>query len=288
MPTRSSLRFLQVTPPPPIGAMVECVWMAWDPRRHPDRPEDHVVPDGCPEIIVHLGPPFSRHDGSGWRRQPRAFLAGVLSRPWRLRAGATVRTLGIRFRPGGATARLALRMDEAADREVPLDEAIGRAERRRLLTGLGATRTPSATLAAAVRWLRCSPALEPAGRTSVTVPAVREVLAHRGRERVDALASRLGVPRRRLERLFARDVGLRPKLFARIVRLQAALAALSPGQRPEAVDWALAAGYFDQAHMARDFRVVAGRRATRARELDGEMSRHFTAPPRLAAYLAGE
>jgi transcriptional regulator GlxA family with amidase domain len=117
---------------------------------------------------------------------------------------------------------------------------------------------------------------------------VSSCLAARGREPIRAVADRLGIQPRRLERAFARDLGIRPKLFARIVRLNAALATLGQAERLRAVDWALEAGYFDQAHLSRDFRAVAGRRPGAPRESDGRLARHFTAPRRLLAYLAGE
>jgi AraC-like DNA-binding protein len=55
-----------------------------------------------------------------------------------------------------------------------------------------------------------------------------------------------------------------------------------------AVELALAAGYFDQSHLLRDFRGVAGRSPRADRDHDGEMARHFTRPDRVLAWLAGE
>ena len=109
-----------------------------------------------------------------------------------------------------------------------------------------------------------------------------------GRARIDDVARSLGWSRRRIERAFARDLGIRPKVYARIVRLNTVLATLDDAERPRAVDLALEAGYFDQAHLLRDFRILAGRTPRSRRESDGEMSRHFTDPRRLKALLAGE
>jgi transcriptional regulator GlxA family with amidase domain len=119
-------------------------------------------------------------------------------------------------------------------------------------------------------------------------PAVQVLLEARGAMRVAAVARSLGWSRRRLERVFARDLGIGPKLFARIVRLNAVLAGLGAEERASAVDVALAAGYFDQAHLLRDFRMLAGRTPRAGRECDGELARHFTHPARLRLLLAGE
>lgn len=87
---------------------------------------------------------------------------------------------------------------------------------------------------------------------------------------------------------FARDLGIGPKLYARIVRLNAVLATLDDAERAKAVDLALDAGYFDQAHLLRDFRALAGRTPGAGREGDGEMARHFTHPERLRTLLIGD
>jgi transcriptional regulator GlxA family with amidase domain len=102
---------------------------------------------------------------------------------------------------------------------------------------------------------------------------------------VSDLARACAASPRRLERAFAREVGVRPKLFARIARLNAFLERLGDPQRARMVDLALEAGYFDQAHLLRDFRTLAGRTPARGSQADGALTRHFTLPARLRALL---
>jgi len=74
----------------------------------------------------------------------------------------------------------------------------------------------------------------------------------------------MGVTRQHLSAQFREQVGLSPKLFARIARFRKAITAASrhrAAPSPAAVDWAdLAAtcGYFDQSHLIRDFQHFAG------------------------------
>ena len=252
-------------------------------RRAPER----VVPDGCPEIIVHLGDPFARRVGNRWLVQPRVFLAGTLSRPWLLRPGRRVDTVGIRFRAGETRGVLDVAMAAAKDREVPLASIAGRVAAESLVAALRDARTPSARFAAAERWLRGRIAEAPERRATST-GAVALIRGSGGRMRIDEVARAVGWSRRRMERAFARDLGIRPKVYSRIVRLNSVLATLDDAERPHAVDLALDAGYFDQAHLLRDFRLLAGRTPASGRVEDGPMARHFTDPTRLKALLAGE
>ena len=245
------------------------------------------MPDGCPELIVHLGDPFARWIDCRWVVQPRAFLAGTLSRPWLLRAGRRIDTVGIRFRAGETTGVLPLSMAGASDRELALAGIVGRGAAGALVRTLRSARTGTARFVAAERWLAARLG-EARPRRITAARAVALIRAGGGQARIDDVARSLGWSRRRIERAFARDLGIRPKVYARIVRLNAVLATLEDTERPRAVDLALEAGYFDQAHLLRDFRILAGRTPRSRRESDGEMARHFTDPRRLKALLAGE
>jgi len=275
---------------PAVAALrdhLECVWEVRDPRPRASRGTQRIVPDGCPELILHFGDRFARQVGGRWRTQPRAFLAGPLSRPWLIRAGRRVHTLGLRFRPGATTGAFAFPMNEARDREVPLARLAGRGQAAALLAAIGEARSRAARFRAAQDWLQARLS-EADPRRGDTREAVRLVVRSRGQRRIDEIARALGLGRRRLERAFARDVGLRPKLFARIVRLNAVLSGMGAAERATAVDLALDAGYFDQAHLLRDFRTLAGRTLGRSGEADGELARHFTRPERLRTLLRGD
>jgi AraC-like DNA-binding protein len=267
--------------PAELGGHVECVWAVWDGARVARRTAERILPDGCPELIVHLGDPFARRVAARWVRQPRVFFAGTLTRPWMLRAGARVDTVGIRFRPGGAGVVLGMRLEGTADREVRIDAAVARA----LLADLRRRRSVEARLDAALAWVRDRGA---AAAIPATRLAVTRILRAKGQVRVEELARGLGVSRRRLERQFARELGVTPKCYARIVRLNGVLAALDEGERGPAVELALEAGYFDQPHLLREFRSLAGRSPRARRELDGELARHFTHPDRLRELLRGQ
>ena len=117
--------------------------------------------------------------------------------------------------------------------------------------------------------------------------AVRAIIGA-GPDRVDALPWRWPPSRRRLERLFRRETALSPKQYVRVVRLTALLRRLAAPDRDRLIDVALDAGYFDQAHMARDFKALTARRASAGRGGDGELSVHFTRPDRLLRLLAPE
>jgi transcriptional regulator GlxA family with amidase domain len=72
------------------------------------------------------------------------------------------------------------------------------------------------------------------------------------------VAAELGWSRRHLTGLFTEAVGLPPKTYARLLRFQRARQLIASGDDTTLAQVALDAGYYDQAHLNRDFREFAG------------------------------
>jgi transcriptional regulator GlxA family with amidase domain len=87
--------------------------------------------------------------------------------------------------------------------------------------------------------------------------AWREIMRTGGAVRVADLAAEVGLSTRHLDTTMRRETGLSPKLAARVVRFDRATRLLMSGPGRLA-DVAVECGYFDQAHLARDFRELAG------------------------------
>jgi len=78
---------------------------------------------------------------------------------------------------------------------------------------------------------------------------------------VQAVADELSISVRKFRNDFRASVGLAPKAFARIRRLQRALRQVARESASTGRDWAHIAatsGYFDQAHMVHEFRRLTG------------------------------
>ena len=149
------LKYRERRPAAALRPYVECVWTISGPRVSARRAPERVVPDGCPELIVHLGDPFARWIartlGRAAARVPRrdAHRGRGCCAP-----GGAVDTIGIRFRAGETTGILPLSMAGASDREMPLAGIVGRAAAQRAGAGAcGAPERATAGSAAAERWL---------------------------------------------------------------------------------------------------------------------------------------
>ncbi len=88
--------------------------------------------------------------------------------------------------------------------------------------------------------------------------AANRIITAGGRVGIPALADRAGLSMRQFERRFIQQVGMRPKLFARIARFEAALETKALFATKSWADVAHEFGYYDQMHMVHDFGEFAG------------------------------
>jgi AraC-like DNA-binding protein len=282
------MRYTVHAPPPALRRTVECLWHVQGDGA--GAPPETIVPDGCIELIVHAGDPFlecgpvSPGPGAGGpgAPQPRVFVAGQLTRALAIRPGARLDTWGVRFRPGGAAACLGPDLERLASCLVPFEDLWGRAGRseadRLLEHREGAAGLRRALEVLLLRRLAGGPGVD-----ALAEAAAQRILRERGAVTVDVLAADAGVGRRQLERRFRSAVGLPPRALLRIARFQNLFRLYQETSRPAWADLALAAGYYDQAHLVNDFRELAGTTPPRFLAAQGELSRRFTERRRLQA-----
>jgi len=204
-----------------------------------------VLPDGGADLLFSW--PERGGDGAAEVFGPKTH-ALVVADP------EPMEKVAVRLRPGCAAAWLGVPAHALADRVLPLDACWGPAARE-LLERLAEARSPEArrALVEAALLARAARVAAPGG---VLEAAVAALVASGGRAPVREVARRLGASERRLERAFREHVGLPPKLFSRVVRLERARRSLAGGASQ--LEAALAAGYHDQAHLHRDCRALAG------------------------------
>jgi AraC-like DNA-binding protein len=183
-------------------------------------------------------------------RQPTSLVAGQLLAPIGLCHRGRAGVAAIRLRPAAARAVVRCHAAELTGRVVDLEALFGATGTLRERLALAPDDRVCATLLE--RWIagvvHAAPSREVAG-------AVAAIASSAGRIELGSVVFRTGLSLRQLERRFLADVGIPPKTYARIVRLQAALRRIAEGEA--LADVAIACGYYDQPHMARDFSQLA-------------------------------
>ena len=246
------MRYTERPPGERLARHARCVW-CFDSDEAAGH--DRIVPDGRPELIVHYRKPYAEIDESGRARtQPRALLAGQLTRPLRIRADGPGGVIGVRFHPFGAQALVPVALRELTDARVSLDRFWPKAG-----SALAEQVARAPDTASRMRLVEAFVAERLVLREDEVVRGCAQRIERAlGEVEVDALARDAGIGRRQLERRFADAVGIGPALLASIFRFRRVFDVIERGGPRPWTEAALAAGYYDQSHFIREFRRFVG------------------------------
>jgi AraC-like DNA-binding protein len=252
------MQILQYCPSAPLSAHVDQFWYRRDRVLQLQR--QSAVPTGSVDLTINLLDEPMRVFADAADREGQAFAGAVIhgaqTRYFVIDARPDVHVMGVHFRPGGGAALLGLPAHELTDRHVTLEDVWGpyaREVRAQLLEAP----TPQARFELLERILlqrlRSLPLVHPA--ISFALRGIRTAPTE---VRIAALQQATGYGARQFTTLFTRNVGLTPKLYARIQRTRSVVDSVARGGP---IDWAAVAcehGYYDQSHLTRDFREFTG------------------------------
>jgi len=245
VPVASTAAYREWAANPALADSVRCLWVRF-PAVAPAPPQDRVLPDGCIDII--------------WNGRS-LFVAGPDTRPVPLDQLQAEFFAGVRFQIGRAHQFLGIAAWELRDQRVPLVELWGKRRITRLVAQLEAAQSPGRATKILEDVLLG--AVAQAAPPDPVVDALISQLRTRGElviapspDPVAQISHSAGVSSRQLLRRCRTEVGYGPKTLDRILRFQRARR-LNHGVFSLA-DLAAAAGYADQAHLARECRRLAG------------------------------
>jgi AraC-like DNA-binding protein len=242
---------------PPLAPYVEHLWMVRGLL--PGSWRNLILPDGAMELIFNLGDPQRLCATDDWARHTvfrHSWISGQRTAPIVIDEAGTVDLVGVRFRADGAWPFIGVPLREFSDQVMELESILGR-EISELRERLGEATSSDTKFNLVEGWL-----LRRFYERTPPTRAVRYAIGviQQGREvtRIGRVADEIGISHKHLLREFDRCVGLKPKALARVCAFQRVISAVA--QRPE-VNWAetaTACGYYDQAHLIREFRSFSG------------------------------
>lgn len=156
----------------------------------------------------------------------------------------------ILFEPAGVNRLFSLPMHEFTDQDFEAESVLGP-----VIVGLHQRLGECLTFeerASVVDQFLLRRALAAGGFDGVSA-AANQIIRRGGCARISAFANSAGLSLRQFERRFMRQVGMGPKLFARIARFEAVMDLMARASTESWTNVAHHFGYFDQMHMVHEF-----------------------------------
>ncbi len=244
------MRYREFPPNAPLSKVIECFWALESDHAPPQSCPEPILPDGCVEVVLNYGSPFTQHDGGSTSLQPRNFIVGQMTRPILISPTGPVHLIGIRFHPGGTAPFFRLPMHELTNQVVELSGVSRKLTSKLVSETLALPRIDQKIQV--LQALLTKYLLE--NKNDLNMLRVATWMLRRsGIASMAEISRAAGLSNRQLERRFLADVGIGPKLFSRILRFQTVFRVVDK----DAPLWPLVAlecGYYDQAHLIKDFR----------------------------------
>ena len=220
-----------------------------------------VLPNGYLEAVIHLSDLHCElPQDTAYHPSADFTLIGLFSRPYEVRFKAPVHTFGIRFKPEGLQSVLRVPAAEIKDGFIDLEAFTGR-DFREYCYRLRAASLPSERIALSEAFLQKK--LEINSPELYYLNRAAEVIRRRkGLITLEDLAGIALISPRQLEREFKQKIGMTPKQYMRIARLNEVNRILESGKWKGLSGIAYDSGFADQAHFIRDFKHFTGENPT--------------------------
>jgi AraC-like DNA-binding protein len=269
--------FSSVAPGGLLGEFVSSLWLQTSPGQDPGA--ELRLPTGTVELVVNLAADrFWLPDDAGVRRTyPAAIVAGPYRHAYVMDTAQQSHVVGVVCRPGRARALVDAPLHELSNRHVALED----------LWGADATRVRERMLAAPdaatrLRVLESALCARLTGSAHVAHPLAAAAAGWLSRvpeyPGVGELGDRAGLTSRRVQQVFRTEVGLSPKSYQRLRRFRSVLAGIDEVERVGWSAFASECGYYDQAHLVREFRDHSGLSPTGYLRARGEQTNHVPLP----------
>jgi methylphosphotriester-DNA--protein-cysteine methyltransferase len=215
-----------------------------------------VVPNGYAELIIHLTDDHCElFRKNAWGSSPDCTLLGLYTRPYAVKFNTHVKVFGIRFNPEGIYNIFGVSPSEFLEGFEDMERVAG-TEFAACCARLKDCRSTRQRIRMTEAFL-----LRNLDRHSARHDYVRTAAAmirKNSRMKMEALHERIPISPRQLQREFKARIGISPKAYMRIARMNAIQQYLNTAVRIDLTAVTYDYGFSDQSHMIKEFHTLTG------------------------------
>jgi len=233
--------FQEINPSSHLQPFVEAFW-TFSGNSHPQ--SYRVLPDTGADLIFDLN-------------QGKAFVSGVMTKFQNRHLATHSNLVGIRFKSENWSFSNTVAPDEIQNARVLFEDLVG-SEIKPTLDRLANAQVLKDKLEILEKEVRKQITKNDREQDQLIMAISQEIRNNSGKVAFSQLAKRYQISLRQLERRFKSHVGLTMKCFSSIIRFQRAQKLIRAQTSSSLLKIAFEVGYYDHAHMTKDFVRLSG------------------------------
>jgi len=217
---------------------------------------EDILPDGHHEIIFHVTNENAKRttEETNWIKEPAAFFAGQTLHSYSLELENNSLLYGIRFYPHTLNLLFGFPADLITNNMLPLyDMPVANVLKNCIRESFEET---CKNLERALLHL-CKMVNLSSNKFQYVDHAVQEIIRSKGDLTINHLLKRTGISQRHFDTLFKQSVGITPKTFCNIIKLNHFISYKNNHPHKRLVECCYESNFFDQPHLIKLFKSVA-------------------------------
>jgi len=244
-------------PSAPLKQFVDCFWEGTFNLDGSENVSFRMVPNACLELIIHLDDLRCNFPGPESPVQtPDYMLIGLFTETAEVHFTGTVPVFTIRFKPEALFSLFSLSGTEVFGRYEDISLMLG-SDFRDFCHRIREKKDTSEMIAFSEQYLMSK--LKERESKPDYVGKAAELMRNPGLSNIKEISNEVCISERQLERKFREIIGIAPKHYLRLTRINRVLKILERGRSLDLTSIAYHCGYFDQAHFIKDFKKITGK-----------------------------
>lgn len=222
--------------------------------RHPEHSKIDAVPDGSIDLLFCVG-----------KNKVQTYLSGTVfsAKPWEM--GEEESYFGVRFQPGAGVLPKSISIEEIINEDVKIDGNLFGDGLEERIAEASDIESRSEIFLEVYSKLLMRQMKEDTGR-SIERYLTKRICTSRGQISMKELTEETGYSAAYIRRVFRKYHGISPKQFSQYIRFQNLLCEQRHSQK-RFDELALNCGYYDEAHMMKEFKKYVGLTLEQFRQL---------------------
>ncbi|WP_025763378.1 helix-turn-helix transcriptional regulator [Dyadobacter tibetensis] len=220
----------------------------WELKGNPSSNHwERIFPDGCPGLVINLGDECITDQGAVIMEHGKTYVVGAMTTFKESYINENTHLVGICLKPAAFVSFFSYAsLSEIKNNTILFDKKLSLDKDRFLKSNY-------------IDYLNQFFIDRKSDKTMRLSRIVDAIQASKGLLTIDKLSSQNGISIRQLERLFKDSIGLTPKEYSNVIRLQNALGLIKTQRKYKALlDIAFDCGYYDHSHFTNAIKLHTG------------------------------